>query len=130
MSLGSLNDMAPVIDHQALLTRCLNRLDFVERMLRLFQDQCGMEVADLEQAFDQGDMNSVRRIAHRLAGASANAAAVGLQARAAELRHAADEGSLEKTSQCLVELQREWHRFTEARSADQKLSPPENPKIA
>jgi HPt (histidine-containing phosphotransfer) domain-containing protein len=122
MPLDSLDDMASVIDHQALLTRCMNRLDFVERMLALFQDQCGVEVANLEQALDKRDMDSVRRIAHRLAGASANAAAVGLQARAAELRHAADAGSVEKTSQCMVELQREWHRFTQARSADHELS--------
>jgi HPt (histidine-containing phosphotransfer) domain-containing protein len=120
MPLDNPNDMASVIDQKALLTRCMNRLDFVERMLTLFQDQCGLEVAELEQAFDNGDMNSVRRIAHRLAGASANAAAIGLQARAAQLRLAADDGSREKTSQCLVELQREWHRFTEARSADRK----------
>jgi HPt (histidine-containing phosphotransfer) domain-containing protein len=127
MSLESLQGLSSVINHNELLARCLNNLDFAERMLALFQGRCGEELADLQQAFDEGNMDSVRRVAHRLAGACANAAAFGLQARAADLRHAASDGSRDKVSQCLVELQREWHRFTAAMSTDQKLSSPEKP---
>jgi HPt (histidine-containing phosphotransfer) domain-containing protein len=124
MSLESLQALDSVIDHDALLTRCLNKLDFAERMLTLFQGRCVEDMADLEQAFDQGDMGTVGKIAHRMAGACANAAAFGLQARATELRHATNDGGLEKISQCVAELQAEWDRFTTVVSASYK-SPPQ-----
>ena len=124
MSLESLEGLSSVIDHHALLTRCLNNLAFAERMLTLFQARCGEELLELEQAVKKGDMESVRRISHRLTGASANAAAPGLQARASDLRHAADDGSLEKASECLVELRREWHRLTDAMAGDERVSSP------
>src|SRR5262245_43984730 len=97
-------ELAGVIDCDALLMRCLNNLEFAERILGLFHGKCGEELAELEKAFDGGDMDTISKIAHRLAGASANAAASGLHSRASELRHAAVEGSSEKTSQCLQEL--------------------------
>ena len=122
MSLETLQSLSSVIDHNALLTRCLNNLDFAERMLTLFQGHCGKELTNLEHAFDEGDMDSVRRLSHRFAGASANAAAFGLQARAAELRHAASDGEFEKTSQCLTELRQEWRKFTAAMGAEQQES--------
>jgi len=124
MSLESLEGLSSVIDHQALLTRCLNNLAFAERMLTLFQARCGEELAELEQAVDKGDIEAIRRISHRLTGASANAAATGVQARASDLRHAADDGALDKASECLVELRGEWHRLTAAMAAGERVSSP------
>ena len=121
MSLQSLHALDSVIDSQELLTRCLNNLDFAERMLNLFEGRCCEELTDLDAAFEKGDLNAVRLIAHRLAGACANAAAFGLQTSATELRHAATDGSIEKASRCLHDLRQEWHRFMEARSADPVL---------
>ncbi len=125
MSLETLQGLSSVIDHDALLTRCLNNLDFAERMLALFLEHCGEELIHLDQAFDKGDMEAVRRISHRFAGASANAAAFGLQARAAELRRAANDGSLDEALNCLVDLRQEWHRFTMAMSNQHQMSSPE-----
>ena len=96
MSLESHEALSSVIDHDELLMRCLNKLDFAERMLALFQNHCGEEMADLDGALDRRDLESVRRIAHRLAGASANAAAFGLQSRVTELRKAAERGSIDE----------------------------------
>ena len=124
MSIGQLERLSSVIDQQELMTRCLNRLDFAERMLTLFHDQFGEELNQLEQAFDDGNLASVGKIAHRLQGACANAAATGLQSRAAELRNAVNKGSRDETSQRLSDLQSEWQRFSTAMKPDG--SPPNN----
>ena len=122
MSLETLQTLDSVIDCQALLTRCLNKIDFAERMLTLFQGHCAGELSELDQALDEGDFEVVRRVAHRVAGASANAAAFGLRERATELRRAADKHSLDNAAKCLEELHQEWNKFQAAMSVDYALS--------
>jgi len=114
MSLKTLHDLASVIDYEALLNRCLNNLDFAESMLALFQGHGGEELAEIERACSNGNMQAVSQIAHRFHGACANVAAHGLQARVTELRTAVLDGASEKTTHCLAELQREWQRFITA----------------
>lgn len=118
MSLGHLENVSSVIDRKALLTRCLNNLDFAERMVALFQEQFCEEMTVLEQEFERGNLDAVGKVAHRLQGACANAAAFGLQARAGNVRKAVNEGSREKTTQCVAELQQEWQRFSSVMSQD------------
>ncbi len=118
MSQTNAERLSSVVDYDELVTRCLNKLDFAERMLTLFQNHCGDEMVVLEQAFAEGNLESVRRIAHRLGGAAANAAAFGLQTCAGDLRLAASSGSLQQTSRSLGELQREWRRFNAAMTVD------------
>ncbi len=110
--------LASVVDYDQLVARCLNKLDFAERMLTLFQSHCGEELAVMERAYEEANLESVRLIAHRLAGAAANAAAYGVQACAAELRRAASAGSPEQVAQSLEKLRLEWRRFNEAMSAN------------
>lgn len=114
MSAKQVQLLDPVIDHRALLTRCLNKLDFAERMLMLYQGHCPTELAELDRAFADQNIESVRRIAHRLAGASANAAAPGMRARASDLRQAVDQGALDQAARCLAELHREWDKVNSA----------------
>jgi HPt (histidine-containing phosphotransfer) domain-containing protein len=114
MSQTKAERLSSVVDYDQLVSRCLNKLDFAERMLTLFQSHCGDELAVLERAFAEGNLESVRLIAHRLGGAAANAAAFGLQTCAGDLRMAASSGSREQTERSLVELQREWRRFNAA----------------
>ena len=124
MSQETLDNSTAVIDYQQLLVRCLNNLAFTERMLNLFQTQCDQEIACLEQAFNEGNADAVRRIAHRLAGASANAAASGLQRSASELRVAASDGLTDKTTDSLERLRCQWRRFGEEMSSRQGKSQP------
>jgi HPt (histidine-containing phosphotransfer) domain-containing protein len=112
MSMVDTQELSSVINRDELMTRCLNNLDFAERMLKLFQEQFCEELAVLETAYDQGNFESVAKIAHRLQGACANAAAFGLQDRAANLRNAVKEGAHDKAVQCLTDLQQEWKRFS------------------
>lgn len=114
MSPARTERLSTVLDYDELLARCLNNLDFTERMLALFQDRCAADVNELEQACGRNDVETIRRISHRLAGAAANAAAFGVQARASELRRAASEGSVDQIQVRLGDLQEEWRRFSEA----------------
>jgi len=114
MSQTKAERLSSVVDYDQLVSRCLNKLDFAERMLTLFQSHCGEELAVLERALAEDNLESVRLIAHRLGGAAANAAAFGLQSCAGHLRLAASSGSREQTEKSLVELQQEWRRFNAA----------------
>jgi HPt (histidine-containing phosphotransfer) domain-containing protein len=116
------DNQTSVVDYQQLLVRCLNNLAFSERMLNLFQTQCEQEIARLEEAFNTGNADSVRKIAHRLAGASANAAAIGLQRSAADLRVAASDGLMDKAAESLNRLRAEWRRFGEEMSSRQNIA--------
>lgn len=120
MSQKNAERLSSVVDYEELVTRCLNKIDFAERMLALFQNHCGDEMAVLERAYAEGNLESVRLIAHRLGGAAANAAAFGIQSCAAELRLAASSGSVQQTSRSLTDLQREWRRFNEVMSTDEQ----------
>ncbi|MGD9645809.1 MAG: Hpt domain-containing protein [Pirellulales bacterium] len=119
MSLTEAPHLSGVIDVDELMTRCLNNLEFAERMLGLFQNRCGEDLIELENAFAAGDIDKARRVSHRFAGASANAAACGLHGRAAELRNDLREGSLETARPRLAQLREEWQRFNEAMALQQ-----------
>ncbi len=119
MSPEEWDGLSSIIDNQALLRRCLNNLQFAERILTLFECTCGEELAEVDRALEAGDVDAISRIAHRLQGSSANAAAKELQARAAKLRTAAQERSLPEVSVCLQELRSEWQRLGAALSGHQ-----------
>lgn len=122
MSPTDLKALSSVIDDKALLARCLNNLQFVERILALFDGKCGEELSELDRALEAGDIESVSRIAHRLTGACANAAAFELQSCASKLRTAAEKNALPEAATCLEELRCGWQRFSAALSTRQKTS--------
>jgi HPt (histidine-containing phosphotransfer) domain-containing protein len=124
MSPEDFDGLSSVIDSQALVGRCLNNLDFAQRILTMFEGRCETELAELDQALEKGDVETIRRIAHRLTGTCANAAAFELQACASKLKHAADDCSIEETSDCLQDLKREWERFSTVMSTRRKTSTP------
>ena len=116
MSPEDFQNLSSVIDSKALLARCLNNLDFAERILTMFEGRCETELKELDEALQRGDVESLRRIAHRLSGTCANASAFEMQTCAAKLKRAADESSLPKASECLQDLRREWRRLADVLS--------------
>jgi HPt (histidine-containing phosphotransfer) domain-containing protein len=124
MSPEDLEGLSSVIDSKALSARCLNNLQFIERILTMFDGRCDVELAELEQAIGAGDVETVCRISHRFAGACANAAAFELQACASELRKAASKPSLPEASAWLEKLRFEKQKFSAALSARHKASAP------
>lgn len=105
---------ANVLNMDDLLTRCLGNLEFAERVLSMFQERGDEDLAGLERAVAARDADEVAILAHRLKGASANASAPGLQARAAEIERAARNESFSEIPARLVDLRHEWREFTSA----------------
>ncbi|NQT40303.1 MAG: Hpt domain-containing protein [Planctomycetes bacterium] len=102
---------ATVLDIEDLMTRCLGNIEFAGRVLAKFQESGDEHLAELEQAVASQDTEAVAQLAHRLKGASANAAAPGLCARAAEIESAARQRSLREIPARLENLRHEWSRF-------------------
>jgi len=101
-------------DVEDLLTRCLGKIDFAQRVLARFQERCEQDLADLEQAMAAGQSRTVADLAHRIKGASANAGAPGMRALAAQIEDAAGQCPAEQASAQLAKLKSEWSRFIAA----------------
>ncbi len=103
-----------VLDGEELLARCMGNLEFAETILNMFHERCGADLGELERAVACEDVELVARLAHRMKGASANAAVPGIQARAAEIEQAARACSAAEIPHYLTNLREEFGRFTTA----------------
>jgi HPt (histidine-containing phosphotransfer) domain-containing protein len=97
-----------VIDFDDLMTRCLGNLEFADRILTVFQSRCETDLKELDQAIQANDIEQVERIAHRLKGACANAAAPRLASRAMDLWKVANQRKMESVPACFAALRSEW----------------------
>jgi HPt (histidine-containing phosphotransfer) domain-containing protein len=104
-------------DADELLARCMGNLQFAERILAIFQTRFEEDLVQLERTLAAEDAGAVASIAHRLKGASANAAAPLLQARAAQIEQFAGEKRLSEARDCVDELRQEWCWFKESVSS-------------
>jgi HPt (histidine-containing phosphotransfer) domain-containing protein len=103
-----------VLDLQELLDRCMGSLEFAERILAKFQSRFDVDFAELEQAMEAQDSEAAARVAHRLKGASATAAAHGLRREAATIEQLARQQCLADIPARLQDLRHEWARFNES----------------
>lgn len=97
------------------MARCLGKLDLAERVLAKFESRLDEDLAELEQALRAEDSELIASIAHRLRGASANAAAHGIRERATTIEQLARQRRLPEMPAQMQGLRREWARFTETR---------------
>jgi HPt (histidine-containing phosphotransfer) domain-containing protein len=106
-------------DFEAMLARCLGRVELVDRALTRFKPVVQADLEKLERAIGGGEATEIARIAHRLKGASSNVSALRVQAQAAKLEELAQNLEVETNSSCLdllqeLELlQEEVSRFTQ-----------------
>ena len=105
-----------VFGREELLARCMGNLDFAERILAKFQSRVDVDIAELEQAVHAEDVEAIARVAHRLKGASASAAAYRLQERASRLERSARQSSLGEIPAQVEQLRCEWSQFVESAS--------------
>jgi HPt (histidine-containing phosphotransfer) domain-containing protein len=97
---------------QELLDRCLGNLEFAERVLAKFQSRFDGDLVEIEQALDAQDTEAVARVAHRLKGASATAAAGGICHQAAEIEDLARKRNVAEIPGCLRQLRNECSNFS------------------
>jgi HPt (histidine-containing phosphotransfer) domain-containing protein len=110
-------DQASVLNMQDLLDRCLGNLEFVERILGKFLSRFDTDLAEIEQALESEDVEAVARVAHRLKGASATAAATGIRDCAAEIEELARGRLISKIPERVRSLRSEGARFAESASS-------------
>jgi HPt (histidine-containing phosphotransfer) domain-containing protein len=102
------DEAAVAIDLDQLLVRCLGNLEFAERIIQIFQERFDKDLDELDRMLEAGDSDGVACLAHRLRGASANAAAPALETRVAQIELLARQDCLDAVQPRLVELRREW----------------------
>jgi HPt (histidine-containing phosphotransfer) domain-containing protein len=98
-----------LIDREAL-----NRLQewggpkLVREMIRLYLDNSPERLDQIQQGFDEHELNAVERAAHSLKSSSANVGALDVSRLAERLEHLADSGSDAEARQLHPELTSAW----------------------
>ena len=113
-----------VIDYEALLRRCVNKVSLARRVLSLFEGTAVGLAAQLEQSLAEGDLEEAAKKAHTLKGASANIAAGPLRAITSEVERLARSGAEAASRSKIPELKLELERCLEL--ARDILSQPES----
>ena len=101
------------LDLKALSDRCLGNASLVERVLDQFEKKARTIVADIETAFEFGDKQEVKRMAHSLKGMAANVAAETLANLAATVETAGAAADVATIRSTLPVLRGELERCTE-----------------
>lgn len=81
------------INWETLKSRCIGRLDLVEKALNRFQDSLEDDLQSLEEAVETLNSEEVARIAHRIKGTSLTVSADRLAGFAMHLERQAEEDS-------------------------------------
>lgn len=104
----------PAIDLEGLKARCLGNLNLVERVLAKFATQLDADLAALEQAVQEGDVDSAALVAHRIKGMSANVEARDLFHSAMAIEKLAKEACVEAMPEQLARLHSDRERIAES----------------
>ena len=104
-------DQLQPLKHEELLARCLGNLEFAERVLSTLQQGFADDLSVLEQHCGLGDPDNMARLAHRMKGASANAAAPRLHAETARIEDLARTERAQEIPRQIERLKQEWNLF-------------------
>ncbi len=96
-----------------LMERCLGNLNFAQRVVSVFEEHFGRDLAALEAGLASDDMDEVARIAHRMKGSSANAAAPQLCRDMASIEELAQHHRSAEMARCILKLREDWSQFRE-----------------
>jgi HPt (histidine-containing phosphotransfer) domain-containing protein len=124
MTQTQLEGLSHAIDVDDLISRCMGNLDFVERILTIFQTRCEADLEELEAAIKAADFAQVQRIAHRLKGACANAGAGRLSARAGDLWNAASKEFADVVAARFAQFKEDWEHCSAILNAEQCVVAP------
>ncbi len=98
------------IDWLDLLERVAGDSDLAVQILEIFARDSNDQILKVRELLEAGDLDQVRRLAHTLKGASANAAAKGMSEIARSLEIAAGTGSKRSAESAFALLQTEFSR--------------------
>ena len=106
-------DMTPIA-YDELAARCLERIDFIERVLHSFSSRFAEDLEQLEREIQAEDGQAVARLAHRMKGACGNTAAHELHHHVSRIERLAREDRLTEIPPCLDGIQHAWTNFRHA----------------
>lgn len=114
MSLQSTHALAEgqSINWETLKSRCIGRLDLVERALARFHDALEVDLVALESAAGSLNAEEIARIAHRIKGTSLTVSADRLAEFASNLERKAEK-SLDHVEDSLTDIRDECGRLSE-----------------
>lgn len=98
------------IDWLDLLERVAGDSDLAVQILEIFARDSSEQIRKVRELLEAGNLDQVRRLAHTLKGASANAAAMGMSEMARSLEIAAGTGSRRSAESAFALLQTEFSR--------------------
>jgi HPt (histidine-containing phosphotransfer) domain-containing protein len=104
------------LDVDALLERCLGRIDLAERILQRFQTCLADDVKQLEAAVLTTNTEEIAHLAHRIKGASLAVSAYELTDCAKSLELSATAQRLDDIPAHLARLKQESSRFADVRA--------------
>ena len=99
-----------LLNLEELRNRCMGNIQFVQRVLKKFQQRIPEELAELEKALELSDTEQIARIAHRVKGTSASVSANGLKQAATEIEDLSRAGHITDIPACIEHLRDEWDR--------------------
>ena len=99
-----------------LMARCMGRIERVQRVLDLFVAQVDEDIARLGIELQSGNAREVAKIAHRIKGASANAAVESIRADAETIEVLATANQLEELQQCMDRLRHDVREIADSAS--------------
>jgi HPt (histidine-containing phosphotransfer) domain-containing protein len=109
---ASADDDAP-IEFASLAARCLNNDTLAAKLLNRFAARLPLDVAEIAEAIERGDLDRAALLAHALSGTAANLSARPCVRVARGLEAACRIGSWDDATAGLKQLQEEMHRLLE-----------------
>jgi CheY-like chemotaxis protein/HPt (histidine-containing phosphotransfer) domain-containing protein len=101
----------PPLNWEALVERFTGDLDFVQKLLDMFERQSELDLEQLERSVAQRDAAQTVQLAHRLKGAAANLSAEALHQAAARLEALGRREAMDEAQGVVARLRDERERF-------------------
>ncbi|MEM8735045.1 MAG: response regulator, partial [Planctomycetota bacterium] len=93
-----------LLDSQALSERCCGDPEFERQILGIMQSNLNDRLQEITQAFDEGDIERLTAVSHRLKGAAADSALCAVQNVASNLEARSLEGELDEVPALIATL--------------------------
>jgi HPt (histidine-containing phosphotransfer) domain-containing protein len=119
---GIRDTSADPVDFETLLERCDGDWEFIEEILKMFDDRSEEMLTQLEENIRGNDSGGVSRVAHQLKGAAGNIAFVPVQQLASNLEQLGKNAELDQAMEHLNALRSELQRSKQfAKEASARL---------
>gem|GEM_PF-3495103 len=114
MATTETNTVKTPIAYDELAARCLERIDFIERVLHSFSDRFVEDLEQLERYVETEDVQAIARLAHRMKGACGNTAAQELHEQVSRIERLAREDRFAEILPSIAGIHLAWTNFCQA----------------